>query len=126
MNHEGKCRSYHGHRYAFQFTLEADSLDSVGRVVDFGVVRSLLRTWLDARLDHAMILQKGDPLAQSIEESGSRLYLMENSPTIEHLVQLVFARCQRIVEDEVDGVRLLRVRGYETPNNWADFGGRDG
>ena len=45
--HEGKCRNLHGHAYVFLLTCEADELDPLGRVIDFGVIRSLLCQWLE-------------------------------------------------------------------------------
>lgn len=62
--HEGKCASYHGHRYRFEVTIatRAGGLDGCGRVVDFGDIKVFLGSWLDHEADHAMILRADDPL----------------------------------------------------------------
>src|SRR5690606_40371968 len=39
VGHEGKCRFLHGHNYRIHFTVAADQLDEIGRVVDFSVIK---------------------------------------------------------------------------------------
>ena len=39
MNHEGKCKMLHGHRYVLEASFSAKKLDELGRVIDFGVIR---------------------------------------------------------------------------------------
>lgn len=62
--HEGKCRSLHGHNYRVHFTCSAPQLDSLGRVVDFGVIKSRLCQWLELEWDHKFLLWDEDPLRQ--------------------------------------------------------------
>jgi len=59
-NHEGKCASLHGHTYGFEFELEAVELDPVGRVVDFGVIKTTLCQWLEDNWDHKLLIWKED------------------------------------------------------------------
>ena len=70
--HESKCRAFHGHRYAAEITCLAP-LDSLGRVVDFGVVKQLVGGWIDQHWDHTAILMEGDPEAGPIAEANARL-----------------------------------------------------
>jgi 6-pyruvoyltetrahydropterin/6-carboxytetrahydropterin synthase len=39
MEHESKCKHLHGHRYALEATFVAPDLDTLGRVVEFGVIK---------------------------------------------------------------------------------------
>lgn len=68
VGHEGKCRFLHGHNYRVHFVCEAenDTLDSVGRVIDFGVVKSKLCMWLEDNWDHKFIAWDNDFLVEAI------------------------------------------------------------
>lgn len=118
MRHEGKCQNYHGHRGIFEITCEASELDDVGRVIDFGVVKQLVGGWLDEVLDHGMILEKGDPLIEHLRNFETKVLVIDHPPSIENLTKIVFERAQELLKRE--GMRVVKVRGYETPNCWAD------
>lgn len=116
IRHESKCRNLHGHRYAFEFELQAAvRLDEVGRIMDFAAVKDRIGAVLD-ELDHACILQEGDALIPVIRKEKLKLVVVAFPPTIEHLVQDVAARVIEVLP-----VPLVRVRGFETPNCWAEY-----
>ena len=56
--HESKCQFLHGHNYRFHFTVEGSKLDALGRVMDFGVIKSILCEWLEENWDHKFLLLK--------------------------------------------------------------------
>ena len=58
--HESKCAYLHGHNYRIHFTLAADKLDSVGRVLDFSVIKSKLCYWLEENWDHKFLAWRED------------------------------------------------------------------
>lgn len=64
VGHEGKCRHLHGHGYVIHFTCEAENneLDQVGRVIDFGEVKSRLCMWLEDNWDHKFLAWNKDPV----------------------------------------------------------------
>jgi 6-pyruvoyltetrahydropterin/6-carboxytetrahydropterin synthase len=67
--HESKCSNLHGHNYVFHFTVKPkESLDSIGRVVDFSEVKSVLCEWLEKHWDHRTILWEDDPLVTELED----------------------------------------------------------
>lgn len=75
MRHESKCRHLHGHNFVFFLTAEAfgqsDSdgepvlQDDLGRVIDFGVLKSKLGSWIETNWDHGMVLYGRDSAALS-------------------------------------------------------------
>lgn len=122
VNHESKCRNIHGHRYAFEVTvrLRAGALDSVGRVIDFGVVKEKVGGWLDLAWDHGFIADKDDVVARAFMlETGMKCCIIDTPPTIENLVRLVFNATNTLLEP--DGIECVQVRGYETPMCFADY-----
>lgn len=62
VGHENKCKYLHGHNYRVTFHCQAEKLDSLGRVVDFGVIKSTLCDWLEYYWDHKTLLWVKDPL----------------------------------------------------------------
>src|SRR6476661_8702181 len=62
LHYEGKCRNLHGHNGRAVITLETSALDSLGMVVDFSKIKKVVSAWLDANLDHRMLLHKDDPV----------------------------------------------------------------
>lgn len=70
VGHEGKCKLLHGHNYRAHFTAVASVLDSVGRVVDFSVLKSTLCQWLEDNWDHKFLAWQSDPILQKLASPG--------------------------------------------------------
>lgn len=121
MRHESKCRNLHGHRYVVDVTCSASSLDGLGRVIDFGVVKAVFGSWIDEKLDHGTIVNGED--AQLIDvclANDWKLYVLPAgiNPTAEHLAQELLKIARELLAPHAVSVVHLRV--YETPNCWAD------
>lgn len=120
--HESKCRAFHGHRYVAEITCLAE-LDSLGRVVDFGVVKQLVGGWIDQHWDHTAILMEGDPEAAPIAEANARLgrpvYWMKTHPTAENVVAELAGIAQGLLTET--GVTVVSIRLWETPNGSAEW-----
>ena len=117
MDHEEKCVSLHGHNYEAVFHATGETLDSVGRIIDFGVLKQKLGSWLDENWDHAMILSEHDN--QVIEAlqglPGQRLYLLPYNPTVENMATYLLREVSpKLLEGT--GVKIVRVGLRETPN----------
>ncbi|MDX1974572.1 MAG: 6-carboxytetrahydropterin synthase [Rickettsiales bacterium] len=124
MEHESKCKDLHGHRYAIEATFAASNLDALGRVVDFGVIKTKLGTWIDEHWDHATILnQKDAPLGQSIaQHTQQKIFYLSANPTAENMADYLFKDvCPRLFADA--GVSCVLLRLYETPNCYAEVSG---
>lgn len=83
VGHESKCRHLHGHNYKFHFKVapqgrtdvkvvrstgirEQGGLDTVGRVIDFSVVKSTLCEWLEENWDHKFLHWEQDKLIEGL------------------------------------------------------------
>lgn len=81
--HESKCRHLHGHNYRVHFKVEADiqgklnalhdpeglchsasrlAVDSIGRVMDFSVIKEKLCMWLEENWDHKFLAWTDDAI----------------------------------------------------------------
>ena len=122
--HESKCAAFHGHRYAAELTCLAP-LDDRGRVIDFGGVKERVGGWIDENWDHTAILQRDDPdpaiqlLAASNAAHGRPVYGMDVPPTAEQLAAELARIAQGLLADT--GVKLVRLRIWETPNGSAEW-----
>jgi 6-pyruvoyltetrahydropterin/6-carboxytetrahydropterin synthase len=117
LDYEGKCRHLHGHNGLLEVDVDADDLDELGMVVDFGDVRDLVKGWVDLNIDHRMVLWRRDPLAAVLIEMGEPVYVLDENPTAENLARHIFLRVSE------RGLRLSEVRLWETPSSCATYRG---
>ena len=121
LEHESKCKHMHGHRYALEATFSAGSLDKLGRVIDFGVVKEKLGDWIMEHWDHATILSEKDrALGESISaKTGQRIFYLPANPTAEHMAEYLLSTVCPGLFTGMD-ITCTRVRLYETPNCYVD------
>ncbi len=115
LRYAGKCRYLHGHNGRVEVDVAAEALDALGMVVDFGEITATLKQWVDANLDHRMLLCRDDPVALVLGEMGEPLYLMEENPTAENIARLIFREGRR------GGLNVAEVRLWETPTGYASY-----
>jgi len=117
MKHEGHCAHLHGHNYIVLFHAQADDLDPVGRVIDFGVLKMRLGGWIETHWGHGFICCKDDREVLDALSTipGQKLYVLDENPTAEnlarHLLEIVAPR-----ELAGTGVRVVRIQLWETEN----------
>ena len=117
LRHESKCAHLHGHRYVAEITC-LGILDSVGRVIDFGVVKEVVGRWIDDRWDHGTLLNVEDEsLLRWLQDNEQKHYVVEGEPTAEVLAGLLKDVAAR--ELSRYGVAVVAVTVHETPNCWA-------
>lgn len=133
VGHENKCRHLHGHNYRIHFVCEAGELDTVGRVIDFGVIKEKLCMWVENNWDHKFLAWEQDPVirehydvlgsGQQGEPSGlfgESIVFTPFNPTAEnmarHLVEVIGP--QQLADT---GVTLISVRIEETAKCSASF-----
>lgn len=122
LGHEGRCAHLHGHNYVVFFHAQADGLDPVGRVIDFGVLKGTLGAWLDEHWDHAFVYcQEDTQLAEvfSGPVSGLRHFAMPYNPTAENMARYLLEEVGPI-QLQGTGVRLVKVVLWETENCYAE------
>lgn len=123
LQHSGKCRNYHGHRYAAEFTISG-IVQKDGMTLDFGIVKEKLGGWIDNFFDHGMLLQTGDPLLPILEGEGLKVYEMDEAPSAENIALHLYTQAVLMLENVgSSSLRVENVRVYETPSCWADYDG---
>ena len=115
LDYKGKCRHLHGHNGLLEVDVDAEELDDLGMVMDFGDVRDLVKSWIDENIDHRMVLWRRDPLAAVLTGMGEPVYLLDENPTAENLARHIFLQVSK------QGLRLSEVRLWETPSSCATY-----
>lgn len=130
--HPDKCRFPHGHTRKVEFVLEAAELDDHDMVCDFKIIREAVGDWLDG-MDHAMCMNTADPAYVEFKgRYGERVIGFENEdPTTEVLARVIFQHASDALRRHAadpqaryrlaGGVRLVRVRVWETSSSWAEY-----
>jgi len=86
--HENKCRFLHGHNYRIYFVVTAHELDSIGRILDFSIIKSKLCMWLEDNFDHKFLIWEHDEMAselKKLDEEG--VVLVDFNPTAENIAK---------------------------------------
>lgn len=121
VGHEGKCRFLHGHNYRIHFTVAADQLDEIGRVVDFSVIKITLCQWLEEHFDHKFLIWADDELLLPLQEiAGDSLVIVPFNPTAENIAQYLV---EHIGPQQLSGypVRLVACKVEETAKCSATY-----
>jgi len=118
LNYEGKCRFLHGHNCKVEITLQAEQLDGLGMVRDFSEIKNKIQKWIDANLDHKMILCNRDPVLPLLRNLSEPFYVINENPTAENIAKLIFEEVTRL-KFPVESVRL-----WETDKSVATYTAR--
>ncbi|MCH8044343.1 MAG: 6-carboxytetrahydropterin synthase QueD [Planctomycetes bacterium] len=117
LNYEGKCKYLHGHNGRVVITIEAESLDDRGMVLDFSDIKRVVSTWIDENLDHRMLLNRDDPAIPMLEELGEPLFLFDANPTAENIARLIYEFTA------AQDFPVVETRLWETPRCYATYRG---
>ena len=116
LNYSGKCRHLHGHNGKAVVVLETADLDERGMLVDFADIKRTLCTWIDAELDHRMILCDADPAVPFPKVAGgTKLLLIRDNPTAETIARLIFDHAA------AQGLPVVEVSLWESTQVLCDF-----
>jgi len=131
--HPSNCKYPHGHSRLVELILESDELDQNDMVCDFSVIKVALKGFLDS-FDHSMCMNTNDPMYKTFKDAyGDRVIEFKDvDPTTEVLARRVYDQVRDALNDYskrtdkpfplTKGVRLVRVRIWETSSCWAEYG----
>ena len=129
--HPDACRFPHGHSRSVEFVLEADDLDAHGMVCDFKAVSAVIKEFVMS-FDHALCMNRRDPQYRAFRRAyGARIIPFDGDPTTETLARhfhdelarrlAAWRRRHRAAYPVRPGVRIVRVRVWETSTSWAEY-----
>ena len=115
LNYDGKCKFLHGHNGRAVISLEGETLDERGMLVDFTDIKRSLRGWIDSALDHRMILHCDDPVLPLLQGLSQPVYVIPHNPTAENIARLIFEYAQE------QGFPVVEVELWETRHSSAAY-----
>jgi 6-pyruvoyltetrahydropterin/6-carboxytetrahydropterin synthase len=115
LDHDGVCRHLHGHNAVVEIEARTAALDTRNMVVDFGDIKRIMKTWIDAQIDHKTILRHDDPLVAPLQALGEPVFVIDSNPTAERIARLIFD----VSRDQ--GLPVVRVTVWETPTSCATY-----
>ena len=115
LNYDGKCRHLHGHNGRAIITLQSQTLDPLGMVMDFSKIKRVVSGWIDSNLDHRMILHRDDPILPELRRQGEPVHLLDVNPTAENLAKLIFDFAVS------QGFPVVEVVLWETEESFATY-----
>lgn len=128
--HEGKCAHMHGHNYVALFYARATKqmtelsghLDTVGRVIDFSVLKEKIGDWIDQNWDHGFIWYNQDEFLKDVFTVHSEVpknFRMFWNPTAENMARFLLTQvCPSVLKHT--GVEVYKVKLWETENCFAE------
>lgn len=101
--YEGKCEDLHGHNWKVEIEIEGEQLDKVGMLVDFKIIKRILKDILD-RLDHKFL--------NDIEG------FKEINPSSENIARWIY---NRVKEKLPPGLKMVTATVWESHNSRASY-----
>ena len=124
-NYDGKCKNIHGHTYKLFVTvigtpIKDDSSHKLGMVIDFGDLKTIVKTQIVDVFDHAVILNKKAPYKNfiNVPEMFERFIATDYQPTCENMVVHFADIVKKYLPEDV---QLFSVRLYETETSYAEW-----
>lgn len=116
--HESKCANIHGHNYILFVSAVADELDSVGRVIDFSVLKEKIDPWLQDKWDHTFLVYENDREMRALENQAPKKkpwFVCPFNPTAENMGKYLLEEIFPILLKGT-GVHVSQIKLHETEN----------
>ena len=118
--------SIHGHSAVIELFFESDQLDNAQMVMDFGLMKTSIKQFIDS-MDHCYLLcDKDKPECKGfITKECDRYIVMPFNPSAEMLSLYIFKNVSNILEltnlaNGEQNVKLKAVRYHETITGYAE------
>ena len=115
-----ECRNnLHGHSYKVTVVVGRDELNDAGMVIDFKLLKKVIRENIEDVYDHSCILKSNDPIAPVIFDNCKKVHIVNDNPTAEWISK-VFREILETKLKEIDKkCKVISVAVQETENNIA-------
>ena len=123
FGYDGLCKNIHGHSYRLWVTIKGNILKEAnhtkdGMVLDFSILKQIVKPELINKYDHSLVLNANSPHADINLSAFEKVYFLPYQPTSENLVS-DFAR---VIKDKLpDGISLQKVILSETATSFAEW-----
>ena len=125
--YDGLCKNIHGHSYKLWVTIRAKVRQEKahkkdGMVMDFDVLKSIVKPDIIDKYDHSLVLNANSPHAEIDFSAFEKVFFLPYQPTSENLV-MDFAL--KIKSKLPEGIELYKVVISETATSFAEWNCED-
>ena len=123
FGYDGLCKNIHGHSYRLWVTIIGNVLEEEnhvknGMVLDFSLLKKIVKPEIVDKYDHSLVLNANSPHANIDFSAFEKVFLLPYQPTSENLV---YDFVQVIKEKLPKNVDLHKVILSETANSYAEW-----
>ena len=123
FGYDGLCKNIHGHSYRLWVTiigkvLEEENHVKNGMVLDFSLLKKIVKPEIVDKYDHSLVLDANSPHANIDFSAFEKVFLLPYQPTSENLV---YDFVKVIKEKLPKNVSLHKVTLSETANSYAEW-----
>lgn len=120
--YSSECRdNLHGHSYKVEVLVGVNDLNKAGMVIDFKLLKKIIKDVIEDKYDHSCILRNSDPIAKVIQENCKKVILVDNSPTAEWMAKEFYDAIQAKIHIYSFDANVISVAVQETENNIAYY-----
>ena len=121
--YDGLCKNIHGHSYRLWVTVKGKVKNDQGHtkdgmVMDFGVLKEIVKPEIVDKYDHSLVLNANSPHAKIDLSAFEKVFLLPYQPTSENLV-IDFAN--HIKSRLPENISLCKVVLSETATSFAEW-----
>ena len=125
--YDGLCKNIHGHSYKLWVTIRGKTLHEAkhkkdGMLLDFDVLKSIVKPEIVDKYDHSLVLNGNTSHAEIDLSAFEKVFLLPYQPTSENLVT-DFAL--KIKNKLPQGIELYKVILSETATSFAEWNCED-
>lgn len=112
-----RCYSIHGHTYFLDCHFECEKPRERSFSILFSEIERRVSRIIDD-FEHSLLINRRDPFLPLLESTGTKLCILESTPSAEHVAQVFFERIRRET-----GLNLTQVDLRETTTSVVSYRG---
>ena len=121
--YSSECRNnVHGHSYKCHIIVTRDELNDASMIIDFKLLKKIVKEVIEDPYDHSCILNAEDPLAEPIFENCEKVHVVDANPTAEWMAKTFYDALKAELCKHDPKLDVVSISVQETENNIARYG----
>jgi len=121
--YDGLCKNIHGHSYKLWVTIRGEVLKEKlhkkdGMVMDFDILKKLVKPTIIDKYDHSLVLNANSPHAEIDFSAFEKVFFLPYQPTSENLVSDFALQLKNKLPE---GIELYKLVLSETATSFAEW-----
>lgn len=117
-----ECRNnIHGHSGYLTVVVGRKTLNEAGMVIDFKLLKKILKECIEDVYDHSCILKSTDPISGTIVNNCNKVHIVSENPTAEWMAKHFYEAIQSELNKVDPHVVVTSVEVQETDRNIAIY-----